>query len=63
MPIVRRRLGEWIKSTETVSKLREILRPAARSEDFDDFFVSGRSQEKSDEQHRENQLLTEHDPH
>jgi hypothetical protein len=36
--------GQRPESNEAVSKLGEILRPAARSADFHDFFVFGRSQ-------------------
>ena len=42
--VIAKRCGELVKSTEAVSKLREIFRSAARSEDFHNFSVSGRSQ-------------------
>ena len=42
--VIAKRCGERVKSTEAVSKLRKIFRPAARSEDFHNFFVPGRSQ-------------------
>jgi hypothetical protein len=37
-------VGNGSNRTEAVSKLRKIFRPVARSEDFHNFFVSGRSQ-------------------
>ena len=43
-PAIAQPRAEWVNSTEAVSKLRKIFRPAARSEDFHNFFVSGRSQ-------------------
>jgi hypothetical protein len=44
LPPVRRVDLGGQQRVEAVSKLGEILRPAAPSADFHDFFVSGRSQ-------------------
>jgi hypothetical protein len=41
---IARRCEERVNSTEAASKLREIFRSAARSEDFHNFSVSGWSQ-------------------